>query len=60
MLLKIALLLLVVWVLGIVVYDARPLVHILLLVGLMLLLLAFVRSREAALRGPVEGPPETR
>jgi hypothetical protein len=60
MLLKIALLLLVVWVLGIVVYDARPLIHVLLLVGLMLLLLAFVKAREAALRDPAGGPPETR
>ena len=59
MLFKIALVLLAAWLLGVVgVYNVGVLVHVLLLVGLMLLLLAFVRAREAALRRAVGGPPE--
>jgi hypothetical protein len=51
MLLKAALLLLMVWLLGALgVYDAGPLVHVLLLVGLMLLLLAALKDRDAAAR----------
>jgi hypothetical protein len=52
MLFKTALALLAAWMLGVVgVYRAGgDLVHVLLLVGLMLLLLAFLRAREEALR----------
>jgi hypothetical protein len=61
MLFKIAVLLLIAWVLGIVgLYDAGDLVHILLLVGLMLSLLAFLRARDAAVRRAVGGPPDRR
>ena len=48
MLLKVALVLLATWVVGVVgVYDVGSLVHLLLLCGLMLLLLAFVRARDS-------------
>ena len=58
MLFKIALALLTLWLIGVAgVYDAGDLVHVLLLVALWLLLLAFVRSRDAA-RRPVGGPPD--
>ena len=51
MLFKIALVLLSLWLIGVVgVYSAGDLVHVLLLVGLMLLLLAFLRARDAAAR----------
>jgi len=54
MLFKIALLLLFVWLLGVLgVYDVGTLVHVPLLVGPMLLLLAFLKARDAAQgRGP--------
>ena len=49
MLLKAALLLLGVWLLGAVgIYDVGTIVHVLLLVGLMLLLLGFLKGRDAA------------
>ena len=49
MLLKIGLLLLVVWMLGIAgLYNGGTLVHVLLLVGLMLLLLGVLKGRDAA------------
>jgi hypothetical protein len=49
MLLKIGLVLLVVWLLGIVgVYRLGQNVHFFLLVGLMLLLLGFLKARDAA------------
>jgi len=58
MLFKIALVLLTAWVLGLVgVYNAGDLVHVLLLIGFMLLLLAFVRARDAAVRRAAGGPP---
>ena len=51
MLFKISLLLLAAWMLGVVgVYNLGTLVHVLLLVGLLLLLMAFLRARDAALR----------
>jgi hypothetical protein len=51
MLFKIALGLLLVWVLGIAgVYAVGQIVHVLLLVGLMLLLLSFARAHDAAVR----------
>lgn len=59
MLFTIALLLLVVWVLGVLgVYAAGDLVHVLLLIGLMLLLLAVLRARDAAGRRAVGGAPD--
>jgi uncharacterized protein DUF5670 len=51
MLWKIALVLLFIWLLGVLgVYDVGELVHIPLLAGLMLLPIAFMRARDAALR----------
>jgi Family of unknown function (DUF5670) len=51
MLFKIAFALLMVWLLGVVgLYNAGDFVHVLLLVGLMSLLLAFLRGREAVVR----------
>ena len=56
MLFKIALALLTLWVIGVVgVYDVGDLVHVLLLVALWLLLLAFVRARDAAARREAGG-----
>jgi hypothetical protein len=50
MLLKIALVLLALWLLGIVgVYDIGDAVHVFLLVGLMLSLLGLLRARDAAI-----------
>lgn len=61
MLVKIALVLLGTWVLGLVgVYNVGDLIHVLLLVGLLLLLLAFGKAREAAMRGGMGGPPDRR
>lgn len=49
MLLKVALLLLLAWLLGIVgIYNGGGLIHILLLVGLMLLLLGVLKARDSA------------
>lgn len=59
MLFWIAVVLLMAWLLGVVgVYNVGDLVHVLLLVGLMLLLLAFVRAREAAVRRVAGGPSD--
>jgi hypothetical protein len=58
MLFKIALVLLSVWLVGVVgVYNVGDLVHVLLLAGLMFLLLAFLRAREAAVRRAI-GPSD--
>jgi hypothetical protein len=44
------------WLIGVIgVYDVGDLVHVLLLVGLMFLLLAFSRARDAAARRAVGG-----
>jgi len=49
MLLKIAFVLLVVWLLGVLgLYRIGDLVHVLLLVGLMLFLLGALKARDAA------------
>jgi hypothetical protein len=49
MLLKLAALLLIAWLLGVVgLYDVGTLVHVLLLVGLMLLLLGVLKGRDVA------------
>ena len=59
MLFKIALALLAVWLLGVLgLYTIGDLVHVLLLVGLGLLLLAFLRARDLAVKRAVSGPPE--
>jgi hypothetical protein len=51
MLFKIALTLLVAWLIGVLgVYRAGQLVHVLLLVGLALLMIAVLRARENAVR----------
>ena len=51
MLLKTSLVLITAWLVGVLgVYNAGDAVHVLLLVGLMLLLLGFVRARDAAIR----------
>jgi hypothetical protein len=56
MLFKIACGLLIAWLLGVLgVYHVGDLVHVLLLVGLMLLLLAFLRARDAAIRRAITG-----
>jgi hypothetical protein len=59
MVLKFALILLVTWFIGVLgVYDG-DLIHVLLLVGLMLLLLGFLKAREAALANrDVDRPPD--
>jgi len=47
------------WLLGIAgLYRVGAVVHVLLLVGLMLLLLGFLKARDAAMRGPRNGPSE--
>lgn len=49
MLLKVALLVLLAWLLGVVgIYNGGSLIHILLLVGLMLLLLGVLKARDSA------------
>lgn len=59
MLFKTALVLLAAWLLGVLgVYSVGDVVHVLLLVGLFLLLLAFVRAREAAVRRATGGPTD--
>ena len=59
MLFKIAFVLLIAWVVGILgVNPVGELVHVLLLVGLMLLLLAFLKARDAAVRRTVGGRPD--
>jgi hypothetical protein len=58
MLFTITFVLLGAWLLGLVgTYDFGDLFHGFLLVGLMLLMLAFLRVREAAKRRPAGGPP---
>jgi hypothetical protein len=50
MLLKIAMVLIAAWLLGVLgIYSVGTIVHVLLLVGLMLLLLGVLRARDAAL-----------
>jgi len=52
MLFKIAIVLLSVWIIGVVgLFEVGDLVHVLLLGGLLLLLMAFAKAREAAVRG---------
>ena len=59
MLFKIALVLLAVWLLGVVgLFTIGDLIHVLLLAGLALLLLAVLKARDAAMRRMVGGPSE--
>ena len=52
MLFTIAIVLLSAWVVGVIgLFEVGDLVHVLLLGGLWLLLLAFAKAREAAVRG---------
>jgi hypothetical protein len=61
MLFTTALVLLVAWLLGVVgVYTIGELVHVLLVVALMLLLIAFLRARDAAVRRAVGGGSKER
>ena len=54
MLIKVGLILLALWLLGLFgLYGVGDLFHVLLLVGLMLLLLGFLRARDAALQRAV-------
>jgi hypothetical protein len=56
MLFKVSFVLLIAWLLGVLgLYGVGDLVHVLLLVGLMLLLLAFLRARDAAVRRAIGG-----
>ena len=55
MLFKFALIVLVTWLVGVLFFSSMgDLVHLPLLVGLALLLLAFLRAREAAMRRVTE------
>jgi hypothetical protein len=56
-----AVVLLAVWLFGrLIVQDPSGLVHIFLLAGLMLLLIAFLQARDAALRNtPAEDPKKS-
>jgi hypothetical protein len=57
MLLTVALLLLAAWLIGVIgLYRVGDLVHVLLLVGLMFLLLAFLRARDVAVRRGIGSP----
>ena len=59
MLFKSALVLLVTWLAGVLfVPSSRDAVHVLLLVGLALLMLAFLRAREEAMRRVTESHPD--
>lgn len=61
MLFKLAFVLLILWLLGVVgVYQAGQFVHALLLVGLMLLLMASLKARDAALRRALDDPAHKR
>lgn len=61
MLFKLAFVLLILWLLGVVgVYQAGQFVHALLLVGLMLLLMASLKARDAALRRALDDPANKR
>jgi hypothetical protein len=60
MLFKTALALLVAWVIGVLIVDRDgDLVHVLLLVGLGLPLLAFLRACDAAMRHATGDPKHT-
>ena len=57
MLFKAGFVLLTLWLLGMAgVYPAGEYVHVLLLVGLMVLLLAILKARDASIRGVPRDP----
>ena len=59
MLFTTALVLLAGWLLGVFgAYNVGPLAHLLLLMGLFFLLLAFSKARDAALRHPPDNPTD--
>jgi hypothetical protein len=59
MLIKFALVLLVTWLVGVLFFsNAGDAVHVLLLAGLTLLLLGFLRAREEAMRRALHSRPE--
>jgi hypothetical protein len=61
MLFKTALALLVAWLIGVLTVDREGnLIHVLLLTGLTLLLLAFLRAREAAVQRATSDTNHTR
>jgi hypothetical protein len=61
MLFTIALVLLAAWLLGIIgVYRVGDAVHVLLLVGLMLLLFAFLKARDGAAPDAIHGRSDRR
>jgi hypothetical protein len=59
MLFKSALIVLVTWLVGVLFFrSVGDLVHVPLLVGLALLMLAFLRARDEAMRGVTESHPD--
>jgi hypothetical protein len=61
MLFKVAFVLLFLWLFGMAgLYDVGELLHVLLLVGLMLLLMAFIKARDAARRRVLENTSDHR
>ncbi|MFN2445876.1 MAG: hypothetical protein ABR606_09905 [Vicinamibacterales bacterium] len=59
MLFKIALVILAMWLLGVLgLYTIGDRVHVLLLAGLGLLLLAFLKARDAVVRRAMSGPSD--
>ena len=61
MLFKVAFVLLLLWLLGMAgLYQVGDLLHLLLLVGLLLLMMAFIKARDAALRRAVDNVPDKR
>lgn len=59
MLFKVGFALLFLWLVGMTgLYQLGELVHVLLLVGLMLLMMGFIRARDAALRRTTDGLPD--
>jgi hypothetical protein len=58
MLFKIAVVLLIVWLCGVLgLYQAGEIVHVLLLVGMLLMLMAFLKARDAAIDAARREPP---
>jgi len=61
MLFKVACVLLFLWLLGMAgIYQVGEIVHVLLLVGLLLLMMAFIKARETALRRAMDNMPDKR
>jgi len=61
MLFTLAFVLLLSWLLGMAGFSQLgDVVHALLLIGLMLLMMAFVRARDAAMRRAIDNTPDKR